>query len=48
MLNKIYQELVLIRKELQSIRSDKEFCTDTGIDGNELAKVVRKASHDNG
>ena len=36
MLKKIYQELVLIRKELQSIRSDLEFRVKTSIDGNRI------------
>ena len=36
MLKKIYQELVLIRKELQSIRSDLEFRVKTSIDGKEI------------
>lgn len=34
MLKKILQELVLIRKELQAIRSDLELCHSITINGN--------------
>lgn len=41
MLKKIYQELVLIRKELQTIRSSKEFNSDIII-GGKLDKENKK------
>lgn len=46
MLKKIYQELVMIRKELQAIRSSKEFKSEFSMDGNELIRTVRKATRD--
>jgi len=39
MLKKIYQELVLIRKELQAIRSSKEFQGITLIDGKVISHL---------
>lgn len=42
MLKKIYQELVLIRKEFQAIRRDLEFRVKTSIDGNENLSTKRK------
>lgn len=36
MLKKIYQELVLIRKELQAVRRDLELRVKTSIDGKEI------------
>ena len=38
-MRKIYQELVLIRKELQAIRSDKESC-NLEIDLKKLADIT--------
>lgn len=48
MLRKIYHELVLIRKELQAIRSSKEskVTVTADVDGKEMAKIVRTAIHD--
>lgn len=45
MLKKIFQELVLIRKELQAIRSSLEF--NLQIDSKEFSQLVRKAIRDN-
>ena len=42
MLKKIYQELVLIRKELQTIRSDKESCIRIFVDETEVSKIFQK------
>ncbi|MGC4020398.1 MAG: hypothetical protein QM793_15040 [Muricomes sp.] len=42
MLKKIYQELVLIRKELQAMNGSKEFCVNIDIDGKKVAKAVAK------
>lgn len=36
MLKKILQELVLIRKELQAIRSNLEFCHSITISGRDI------------
>lgn len=36
MLKKIYQELVLIRKELQAVRRDLDLRVKTSIDGNRI------------
>lgn len=46
MLKKILQELVLIRKELQAIRSNLERHHEITIDGKELAKATQKAIRD--
>lgn len=43
MLKKILQELVLIRKELQAIRRSLEFRPEITVDGEKLAKAVRKS-----
>ena len=41
MLKKIYQELVLIRKELQAIRSSKEFDSrEVVAEGNVTVKTI--------
>lgn len=47
MLKKILQELVLIRKELQAIRSSMESCLKISIDQRTIAQAVRKATSDN-
>lgn len=46
MLKKILQELVLIRKELQAIRSNLELHPKITVDGKELAKAVQKSIRD--
>ena len=43
MLRKIYNELVLIRKELQAIRSSMEFNPKIVLDERILSKVQKKA-----
>ena len=45
MLRKIYEELVLIRKELQAIRSSKEsnVISPVTIDGKEVARATCQA-----
>lgn len=45
-LKKILQELVLIRKELQAIRSSMESCLKISIDQRTIAQAVRKAIDD--
>ncbi len=47
MLRKIYIELVLIRKELQAIRSSMEFNSNITFDGKAISQAVRKSSCDN-
>ena len=42
-LRKIYQELVLIRKELQAIRRGKEFCSAISFDGKNLLEAMRNS-----
>lgn len=42
-LKEILHELVLIRKELQAIRSNLEFRPEITVDGEKLAKAVRKS-----
>jgi len=39
MLKKIYSELVLIRKELQAIRSSKEFIVPISVGGKIIAPL---------
>ena len=46
MLKKILQELVLIRKELQAIRSSMESCLKISIDQRTIDQAVRKAIDD--
>lgn len=45
-LTSILKELILIRKELQTIRNLMESSSKIGIDGTEMAKAVQKAIHD--
>ena len=45
-LKKILQELVLIRKELQAIRSSMESCLKISIDQRTIDQAVRKAIDD--
>lgn len=47
MLEKIYAELVLIRKQLQAIRDCLELFSEIRINGREMAQSVQKAMHDN-
>ena len=46
MLRKIYQELVLIRKELQTIRSSKEFNPQIVLDERIISQVVQQSIDD--
>lgn len=43
MLKKILQELVLIRKELQAIRSSKEFNSKIDVCGKSISQAVQKS-----
>ena len=45
-LKEILQELILIRKELQAIRSNLESHREITIEGKELAKAVQKSIRD--
>lgn len=47
-LTSILKELILIRKELQTIRNLMESSSKIDIDGTEMAKAVQKAIHGNG
>ena len=47
MLRKIYKELVLIRKELQAIRSSKESSCEITIDGKAISQALSSANRDN-
>lgn len=46
MLRKIYIELVLIRKELQAIRSSKEPCSKDTIDYKRVAEIISRIQYD--
>lgn len=43
MLKKIYTELVLIRKELQAIRSSMESNSDITLNGRAICQAARKS-----
>lgn len=47
MLRKIYSELVLIRKELQAIRSSMEFNPKIVLDERIISQVVQQSICDN-
>ncbi len=42
MLKKLYTELVLIRKELQAIRSSMESCSKNTIDSRRIAEIISR------
>ena len=46
MLKKIYTELVLIRKELQAIRSSMEFGSNITFDERVISQIVQKSIDD--
>ena len=46
MLKEIYQELVLIRKELQTIRASMEAASEVVLDKKAISQVVRKSIRD--
>lgn len=43
---KVYRELVLIRKELQTIRNSMEFNKNFKINPSDISQAVQKANHD--
>lgn len=46
MLKKLYTELVLIRKELQAIRSSMEPCSKDTIDYKRVAEIISRIQYD--